>query len=77
MKILNNLNNKNYNDLKKKLYCLYRELFDLKYKFFLKNLKNNNLIRLCKKKISLIKTIISIKNNEKNIKRYSNKKKII
>ncbi len=75
MKILNNLNNMKNNDLKLELSNLYKKLFNLRYNFFLNNFKNNNLIKLCKKKISKIKNILSIKNNEKDIKRYSNKKK--
>ncbi len=75
MKILNNFNKRKICDLNKELFDLYKSLFDLRCKFFSNNLKNTNLIRLCKRKISLIKTILTIKNNEKNIKRYSNKKK--
>ncbi len=75
MKILNNLSKSNYSNLEKKLYNLYKSLFNLKYRLFSNNLKNTNLIKLCKRKISLIKTILTIKKNEKKIKRYSYKKK--
>ncbi len=64
MKILEFYKKKKIKDLNNELFILYKELFNLKLKLSLNKLKQTHLIKLCKKKISLIKTFITIKNNE-------------
>ncbi len=60
MKILKLYENKNFNELKIELFNLYKELFILKSKLYSNKLKETHLIKLCKKKICLIKKKMKI-----------------
>ncbi len=62
------LKNKNIEELNKDLSFLLKEKFNLKMQLYLNKIKKNHLIRNCKKKIIIIKTILTEK------KKYEKKK---
>ncbi len=49
---------KTIKELKNNLYILLKKKFTLRMQLSLNRIKNNHLIRKCKKNISLIKTIL-------------------
>ncbi len=65
MKILKSYNNKNYQELIDKLLNFKKQYFNLRMLFSTNKLKQTHLLRLYRKNIARIKTILTkIKNNE-------------
>ncbi len=64
------LKNKNIEELKRELFILNNQKFNLRMSFFLNKIKRNHLIRRCKKNISIIKTILWEKNLDDKKKKY-------
>jgi len=63
---INKLRSLSMDDLNEKLIVLFREKFNLKMQLSSRKLKKCHLLKIVKKKIAVIKTILSENGNRRN-----------
>ncbi len=64
MKNISFFKKKNNKDLKLELYSLLKEFFYLRFKLYSNKFKKTHLIKMCRKNIAIVKTLIKENENK-------------